>query len=403
VTLPALPQKKDLNQLTELNHAAGSDLWCLGYWLEACASRSEHTRRAYRREALRWLAFLASIQDSSSMRGDELLRNATYEHAVRYLDWIESPEDRPALSPEVAAKFRIAPTRPKNSPSVLRQAVITLHGMYEELASAMVGTPPQAVVQLNPFKPFRRRYGAARSGAGKDLEASGVQKALSQAAWSLLWEIACQAPEDLSKKLLAARRRLELAILRATWERRGAAAGITWADLRCARDGNWKIRRNRKGEGMVWAPVPTSVMEEIARFRRAVGLPAVPGEDEQHRSVFFCGVGRAGRDGPISDATLYADIKVLLESAADAADARGLIDVSTELRRRGAGPHSIRHTMATMFMASGGEARQAQGILGHSSIAVTTSVYDSRSVNEQAQVLERQWETSRQEGKNDDE
>lgn len=403
MTLPALPPRQDLKQLSELNQAPGSDPWCLGYWLEACASRSEHTRRAYRREALRWLAFLASLQDSSSTRGDELLRNATYEHAVRYLDWIESPEDRPDLPTEVAARYRITPARPKNSPAVLRQAVITLHGMYEELSSAMVGTPPQAVVQLNPFKPFRRRYSAARGGAGKDLEASGVQKALSQAAWSLLWETACQTPADSTKRLLAARRRLELAILRATWERRGAAAGITWADLRCARDGNWKVRRNRKGEGMVWAPVPASVMEEIALFRRTVGLPAMPAEDEQHRSVFFCGVGRAGRDGPISDATLYADIKVLLEDAADAADARGLSGVSKELRRRGAGPHSIRHTMATMFMASGGEARQAQGILGHSSIAVTTNVYDSRSVSEQVQALERQWEASRHEGENDGE
>lgn len=403
MTLPALPPRQDLKQLSELNQAPGSDPWCLGYWLEACASRSEHTRRAYRREALRWLAFLASLQDSSSTRGDELLRNATYEHAVRYLDWIESPEDRPDLPTEVAARYRITPARPKNSPAVLRQAVITLHGMYEELSSAMVGTPPQAVVQLNPFKPFRRRYSAARGGAGKDLEASGVQKALSQAAWSLLWETACQTPADSTKRLLAARRRLELAILRATWERRGAAAGITWADLRCARDGNWKVRRNRKGEGMVWAPVPALVMEEIALFRRTVGLPAMPAEDEQHRSVFFCGVGRAGRDGPISDATLYADIKVLLEDAADAADARGLSGVSKELRRRGAGPHSIRHTMATMFMASGGEARQAQGILGHSSIAVTTNVYDSRSVSEQVQALERQWEASRHEGENDGE
>lgn len=347
---------------------------------------------------MRWLAFLASTAGANSERGDELLRSATYEDAVRYLDWIESPEDRPPLPLDVATRYHIAPTRPKNSPSVLRQAVITLHGMYEELASAMVGTPPQAVVQLNPFKPFRRRYGAARSGSGQDLEASGVQKALSETAWSLLWEVACQTPQDPAKKLLAARKRLELAVLRATWERRGAAAGITWADLRCSRDGHWKIRRNRKGAGMVWAPVPAAVMEEIALFRRAVGLPVMPGEDEQHRSVYFCGIGRAGRDGPISDATLYADIKDLFESAADLADARGLSGVSAELRRPGAGPHSIRHTMATMFMAGGGEARQAQGILGHSSIAVTTNVYDNKSVTEQVQALEQQWAISREGG-----
>lgn len=402
MTLPALPPRQDLKQLLELNQAPGSDPWCLGYWLEACASRSEHTRRAYKREALRWLAFLASLQACRSTRSDELLRNATYEHAVQYLDWIESPEDRPDLPAGVAARYRITPARPKNSPAVLRQAVITLHGMYEELSSAMVGTPPQAVVQLNPFKPFRRRYSAARGGTGKDLEASGVQKALSQPAWSLLWETACQTTVDPTKKLLAARRRLELAILRATWERRGAAAGITWADLRCTRDGHWKIRRNRKGDGMVWAPVPASVMEEISLFRRAVGLPPMPGADEQHRSVYYCGVGRAGRDGPMSDATLYADIKELFENAAAHAEALGLVDVSAEFRRHGAGPHSVRHTMATMFMSTGGQARQAQEILGHSSVAVTTKVYDSRTDQEQLAALTQQWEASRRTDKNSD-
>jgi site-specific recombinase XerD len=48
--------------------------------------------------------------------------------------------------------------------------------------------------------------------------------------------------------------------------------------------------------------------------------------------------------------------------------------------------------MATQFMAAGGQARVAQEILGHASIATTTNFYDSRQVDEQLDAMQGQWE-----------
>ena len=99
-----------------------------------------------------------------------------------------------------------------------------------------------------------------------------------------------------------------------------------------------------------------------------------------------------GANGPISDESLYRDLKVLFHRAATVATELGDLDSADQLTRAGVGPHTIRHTMATQFMAAGGQARVAQEILGHASIATTTNFYDSRQVDEQLDAMQSQWE-----------
>lgn len=397
----------------------GTDSWCLAFWLHSRASKSEHTRRSYSREAHRWLAFLTAsriVQDQPLSA--TLLREATYADADRFLQWIDDKADLRARLPaqwpqawrDATKLWGVSSAPPKSTDAVKRNAVVVLHGLYDEVESAMVGSPPQPAVQLNPFKPYRRQFDSTIDRSKDQPDAAGVSKALSDEAWALLWETACAPPADPSNKRqvkLSARRRLELAMLRATWERRAAAAGLTWEDLQRSRAGIWKVRRNRKNQGYIWESVPDALMQELARFRLVCGLPVTPGPDENGQSIYWIG-GRIGREGPISDDTLYRDIKLVFEEAARVAtsraeaaeqaqnsdDLRKYQDLAAELTRVGAGPHSIRHTMATQFMAAGGEARRAQEILGHSSIAVTTRVYDSRSEAETAEALSEQWERS---------
>lgn len=361
-----------------------TDLWCVQYWLTSVASKSPHTRRAYRMQVARWLAWLAATLGPD----DNLLRAARYEHADQFLSWIESPDGLP-LPPWVAQRYKVRPDKPAATQTVLRQAAVILHGLYDELSAAMTGDPPTSVIQVNPFKPFRRRY--SRTEAPDDIDASGVSKSLSDAAWSALWAQAIRNAASPGAKRTAARRRLVLAMLRATWERRNAVAGITWADLRRSRDGRWKVRMQRKGKGKTWALVPDALMDEIAHFRQATALPPMPTPDEARRSVFWAGGRGAGSNGPISDDTLYRDVLALFRLAAASADQTGDPAVATELRRAGAGPHTIRHTMATMYLASGGQARRAQEILGHSSVAVTSRIYDNKSEDEISETLNQQW------------
>lgn len=67
--------------------AGGDDRWCVSYWLQACASKSPNTRRAYQREAHRWLAFLTDLR--ADLCGGYLLRSATYEDVARFVKWIQ--------------------------------------------------------------------------------------------------------------------------------------------------------------------------------------------------------------------------------------------------------------------------------------------------------------------------
>lgn len=376
------------------------DSWAIDYWLTAAASKSENTRRSYRKEITRWQAFVMALR--GDVAGNDHLVTATYDDAARFIAWIEQEAAWP-IPPEVAARLGMSLRqceKPKASPVVLRQAVVILHGFYEEMARVVVpgSVPPTSCCTVNPFKPFRRRFERLRHGVrgAASPDAVGVAKALSDQAWSAVWEAACEsAPNsNAGQKKTAARRRLIIAMLRATWERRHAVAGIVWQDIQRSRGGVWHVRRDRKGQGAVWAPVPSQLVDEIALFRVSLGRPASADADEGPRSIFWMGGHSAGCDGPLSDETIYREVKNVFEDAAKRLDAMGNSIEAAELRRPGAGPHTIRHTMATQFLAAGGQVRHAQEALGHSSMVVTTSTYDTRQDGEQAAELERQWATS---------
>ena len=379
-------------------HAVNPDDWATNYWLMSCASKSKNTLRSYQKEVIRWRAFLLSLH---GLHATSSMTTASYDDAAKFIAWISSENEIP-IPPEVAARFSLngkQAAKPKASQVVLRQAVIILHGMYEELCAANVPdrTPAQMCCAFNPFKPFRKQYERSKGlTRASGPEASGVAKALSDEAWQAAWE-ACTADQENATgtaKRKAARRRLVLALLRATWERRHAVAGMLWKDLQRDRTGGWSVSRERKGKGVQWAALPKQVIHEITNFRAAMGRSAVPHPDELQKSIFWLGGATAGHKGPISDETIYRDVKQTFDMAANALESAGKNDVASELRRAGTGPHTIRHTMATQFMAAGGEARVAMEILGHSTLAVTTATYDSRSKDEERSALEMQWQRS---------
>jgi integrase len=314
----------------------------------------------------------------------------------------------------LVGRLRVSAAKPKATAIVLRHAVKVLNGMYEELGALSIGATPVPVVAINPFRPYRKQFNPRRQSRGRqNPDAHGVAKALTDRAWDLLWKVACQelVPQSEASGLqtldgqprkralaprpaLQARRRLALSLLSATWDRRSSVAALTWADLTRSRDGVWMVWQQRKGSEPAWYPVPEGLIAEIALFRQSVGLQAMPQQEEMRRSLFWTG-GAVGANGPISDESLYRDLKVLFGRAATVATEQGDLESAAQLTRAGVGPHTIRHTMATQFMAAGGQARVAQEILGHASIATTTNLYDSRQVDEQLDAMQGQWERAR--------
>jgi integrase len=363
-----------------------ADDWAVAYWLTACASKSAETMRAYRMQANRYRAFLAALTDDPD--NERLLLDSTYEQAGKFVNWLEGTGGD--IPQPIAARFGMTvrqAKRPKVSPVVMRQAVITLHGLYQELTGAMLPSEQGMAVKVNPFAPYRRKYTKteARAAALNHPDAPGVGKALSRQAWGAVLEHARAQAESVPAKMAAKRSWILLRMFCAMWERRSAMASLTWADLQRTRDGVWSMRRDRKGKGAVWAAIPENAVADLLRWRRDVGLPAEATADELAKSVFWLGGRSAGHDGPLNDKTVYRIIKQLFEATAVQVESEQP-SIARELRRAGAGPHTLRHTMATMFVESGGDLRDAQKSLGHSSLD-TTSIYDNYSNSRHASVM----------------
>ncbi len=182
--------------LSARHYKASPDDWAIDYWLKSCASKSANTRRAYRKEVVRWCAFLAAFH--GDLTHNDYLACASYEDVARFITWIERDGDWP-LPPAVAARYQLntkQAAKPKASPVVLRQAVIILHGLYEELSAVIVpgASPQRKFCEFNPFKPYRKRFAKDRDGTAEEggapadaldddaddgPDASGVAKALT--------------------------------------------------------------------------------------------------------------------------------------------------------------------------------------------------------------------------------
>ncbi len=157
-------------------------------------------------------------------------------------------------------------------------------------------------------------------------------------------------------------------LMLATGMRRGEALGLKWKDVDLKR-GVVRIRRSLKREGghVVTADTKTS------KSRRAVNLPEpVTALLERHRDqqgkervdlgaawmetgfVFTSSVGT-----PIDPRNLYRDFQKVCENA-------GLSHWH---------PHELRHSAASLMLASGVKLQVVSQVLGHSSIRMTADVY----------------------------
>ena len=157
-------------------------------------------------------------------------------------------------------------------------------------------------------------------------------------------------------------------LMLSTGMRRGEALGLKWEDLNPA-TGVVRIKRNLKREGGRIVTADTKTL----RSRRAVNLP-IPVLEALQRNRVLQDAERAD----LGDAWIESGF-IFTTSIGTPIDPRNLYREFTQIcERAGLGhwhPHELRHSAASLMLASGVKLQVVSEVLGHSSIRMTADIY----------------------------
>ncbi|KWR91478.1 tyrosine-type recombinase/integrase [Cupriavidus sp. IDO] len=202
-------------------------------------------------------------------------------------------------------------------------------------------------------------------------------------------------------QLHKARDRLLLALLVQTGLRASEVAALTWADfeLQSGRSRTFWTVRIRQANGGDDQLVPCdNAMDELARFRRLVGLPPAPSATDTIAVIPAIGGGRQ-RAAPVVDPLelqrklgrplrtrqgIYAIVRAAFAEAADRLEREHQGEQATRLRA--ASTQWLRHTHATHLLRAGVPVTDVQRALRHRDIN-TTRRYTHEALEDVARSL----------------
>lgn len=325
--------------------AANDDLAAIGLWLAEYVD-SPHTLRSYRKEAERLLAWATQVRGKA-------VSSLTREDVLAYEAFLANPP--PAWCDEALGRrgaHRRLLAGPLSERS-RRQALGILAGLFQYLVRGgyLAGSP----FALQPRR--RRRRGATPR----------IDRFLDQPLWQdVLAEVERWPQGTLRERQRYERARWVLRLLYATALRASEAAQAHEGHLRHVR-GHWWLHVVGKGgvEGRI--PLSEVLMQDYARYRTFLGLPASP--DTTSRCPLICGV--AGYAQPLTPTAVYLIVKDAFRRIATAWESKQLARAA-QLRR--VSTHWLRHTAASHQADDGVPLHHIQQNLRHSSIA-TTSIY----------------------------
>ena len=365
--------------------AARNDYEALMTWLRS--KTSAHTRRAYRKEAERFLLW-AVVQKNKP------LSSMTLEDCLEYRDFL--------LNPTPADRWcgarnngRWSPMwRPFEGPLVersQRQALTVLRSLYAFLVDQcyLLGNP------WNGVSPHQRQ--APKVDAGRSF---------SRAQWMLVQEQLAVLPDTgANRRLRFVMQFLYATGLRASEIVTARVGDLRWveypADLEDSEHAEgWLLTVLGKGNKTRDVPVDPAVMMVLRSYLAQRGLnPDL--NDPQTRLAYLLGKADDARDklsqaqgqsvSPaqgISIATLYEQLKVFFATCAEVLAAAN--DSQGAARLRQASTHWLRHTHGAHAVARGVPIEVLQLNLGHASIN-TTTIYTTSEDKRRLKTMSRLW------------
>ncbi|WP_429501177.1 phage integrase family protein (plasmid) [Robbsia andropogonis] len=368
----ALDGSQGLNRAPTPKHQAGlnSDLDAINLWISTRGARSEHTARAYRREAERLLLWAILVREKpfSSLNTEdcrtyinEFLANPT--PAARWIGNGRVERFDPAWRPFA---------RPLSARS--RE---TARSLLSALCGWLVN---EQYLLVNPF------HGLVRTDDIRPpMDAKG--RTLSHGQWRfVLQSVSCVNPDAAAQRDYFA-----LLFAYATGLRRAELATATVGALsRKALDGElgdaWTLTVNGKGARRRDVPMPARLMEALTETLLLRPTPLTL--ETAPRDTPLIGHIKSGRAlTPNALARLYKRIFMRAAetlSATYPGTAADLMQAST---------HWLRHTHANHSLDAGTDVRDVQAGLGHASLA-TTTIYTKKNAARQYRSVEAFFEAS---------
>ncbi|WP_454743823.1 tyrosine-type recombinase/integrase [Cupriavidus necator] len=386
--LPVLPMDTSAlppNALASPVLPAGlSDAQLVRAWLDTKSAAGlglrTNTRSQYELEANRLLWYAHAL-------GRPL---ATWQvaHASGYLAFLRDP---PAQAVGDGRARRASPGwRPLRGPlseASRRQSAVIVGILFDWLVRV-------GALRVNPFAMVPRARAVTGPGSQRrflELEqVVAVFEAIEGRPAPTLWA-----------QLHKARDRLLLALLVQTGLRASEVAALTWADfeLQPGRSRTFwtvRIRQAKSGDDQL---VPCdNAMDELARFRRLVGLPPAPSATDTIAVIPAIGGGRQ-RAAPVADPVelqamlgrplrtrqgIYAIVRAAFAEAADRLEREHQGEQAARLRA--ASTHWLRHTHATQLLRAGVPVTDVQRALRHRDIN-TTRRYTHEALEDVARAL----------------
>lgn len=345
--------------------AANDDLAAIGVWLAEYAD-SPHTLRSYRKEVERLVVWATQVRGkavSSLMREDVLAYESLLANPPP--DWSNEAlgrrgDHRRLLAGPLSERSR-------------RQALGILAGLFQYLVRGgyLAGSP-------FALQSRRRRHGQV---------VPRIERFLDRSLWQdVLADVEGWPQRTTRERQRYERARWVLRLLYATALRVSEAAQALDGDLQQVR-GRWWLRVVGKGGVEGHIPLSDALMQDYARYRAFLGLPAALGTPP-HRPL-ICGI--AGHAQPLTPTAVYLVVKDAFGRVASTWEAT---QPERAHRLRRASTHWLRHTAASHQADDGMPLHHIQRNLRHSSIA-TTSLYlhaedDARHASTTALTASRQ-------------
>lgn len=336
--------------------SARNDLDAVRAWLANYAD-TKTTFDSYRKEAERLLLW-AVVQSGRP------LSSLTHEDLLLFKVFLANPQPESRWVSAGGGKYprgdaRWRPFNGPLSPASQRQALIILNGMFTWLVDA-------GYLRGNPMALLRQRGKRA---------APRVTRYLSVSLWDEVKGFVAQLPQDTTAQQAYYARCRWLTTL-------FYLQGMRISEVAAGKMGNFSRRLGADGRDQWWldivgkgdkeriVPASPELIAELARYRKANGLPSLPGRaDETPLVIPFRGKRRGMSRSAIHDA-----IRSVFGNAATWLRYRGseFEDRADELDRASA--HWLRHTSGSHQADGGVDLRTVRDNLGHVSLN-TTSLY----------------------------